>query len=126
MITNVPQPIRRMSFNNYKTVDCKFYKQNSFKHEEQKYKIIIPLSNDINEIELLKTVDVFTWNEYPSKTCYEIISDTQFDIYSYFDIILKCYPQNPYFTRHYQLQINHISPTKKQYKLLVTRSSTCS
>ena len=123
----------------YRTVPCKFYKENkckkgnncTFIHETEsksivKYKIDIPLSAIKNETELLKNIKVYTWVSYPRKVNYEIYGNTQFDVWSYFNIIKEVYPENPYFTKHYPIVIYDISEFNKKYKLLVTRSSTSS
>ena len=125
--------------NKYKTVTCKFYKQHkclkgdkcTFIHEKQnniqfKHRISIPISADKQELELLRKMKVYTWTSYPIKVNYEIQGDSQFDIWSYYNIILSIYPENPYFTRHYPLTIYDNSEFDKEYKLLVTRSSTSS
>ena len=121
----------------FKTVPCKFYKQNkckfgdkcTFIHEKEitlKYRINIPLTTIDSERELLKNIKVYTWMSYPRKVNYEIHGNTQFDVWSYFNIIKEAYPENPYFTKHYPLVIYDNSEFDKEYKLLVTRSSTSS
>ena len=124
---------------NYKTVPCKFYNQGTcikgdkctFIHEKQKnttikYRISTLISIDCNERDLLKDVKVYTWISYPKKVNYEIYGKTQFDVWSYYNIIKSMYPENPYLTKHHQLVIFDNSNYNKEYKLLVTRNSTSS
>ena len=117
-------------------IHCKFFKKNKctkgnqcrFVHNVEtlfvKHKLQIPISSIKEETELLNKIHVYTWDSYPRRTNYEIHGSSQYDIWSYYSIILKLYPENPYFTKAHPIIVYSNSEFDKKYVLYVSRSST--